>query len=124
MKENKVQENLGVIKISEETVVTLITNVLLISDDIHDLSSSFAGNISNIIGKTSGSKGVNVAITENDVNVDIYIIVNYGVNIPKIAWKLQESIKKEIENMTSYSVKSVNIHVQGVAFAESGGKNT
>ena len=60
------------------------------------------------------SKGVKVAVGEKEAAVDIFIIVDYGVKIPDVAWQIQENVKKAIETMTGLSVVEVNIHIQGV----------
>lgn len=56
---------------------------------------------------------------EKEAAVDLYMIVNYGVRIPEVAWNVQENVKKAIENMTGLSVVEVNIHIQGVSFSPS-----
>lgn len=48
------------------------------------------------------------------ISLDIYVIVEYGVRIPQLAWEIQSCVKKEIESITDEKVKEVNIHVQGV----------
>jgi uncharacterized alkaline shock family protein YloU len=44
--------------------------------------------------------------------------VEYGVRIPDLALRAQENVKQAIENMTGLAVIEVNVHVQGVSFAE------
>ena len=55
---------------------------------------------------------------EKETAVDLYMIVKYGARIPDVAIAVQENVKKAIENMTGLSVVEVNVHVQGVGFAE------
>ena len=50
------------------------------------------------------------------MNIDLHIVVDYGVRIPDVAWKLQERIKQSVEQMTGLHVEEINIHVQGVNF--------
>ena len=40
------------------------------------------------------------------------------MNIPSVAWEIQEHVKKEVESMTELPVAAVNIHVQGVHMPE------
>ena len=47
-----------------------------------------------------------------------YIIVEYGVRIPEVAWNIQEKVKNSVENMTGLTVTEVNIHVQGINMAK------
>jgi uncharacterized alkaline shock family protein YloU len=56
-------------------------------------------------------------VTDNrEVNLDLHIVVEYGVRIPDVAWKLQERIKHNVESMTGLHVQEINVHVQGVSF--------
>ncbi len=69
--------------------------------------------------KTSG--GVRISVEEGvlpSVVVDAYITTKYGLRIPDIAWDVQESIKKTLEQYTGYAVKAVNVYVQGVFFEQ------
>ena len=49
--------------------------------------------IAEILGRKP-SKGVKVEVGEKEAAVDLYIIVNYGVRIPEVAWNVQESVKR------------------------------
>ena len=80
--------------------------------------SSFAGGIAEKLGaKKSPSKGVKVDMAEKSVKIDLYIVVEYGVRIPELAWELQEDVKNNVETMTGLEVEKVNIHIEGVSFA-------
>ena len=61
-------------------------------------------------------KGVKVEITEKSVLLDLYIVVDYGVRIPELAWEIQENVKNNVETMTGMNVEKVNIHIEGVSF--------
>ncbi len=114
------EEGLGQIKISEDVIVKLCAVAVMNTEGVSALSGGITESLSkNILGKSSPTKGIKVLITEKeDVIIDLFIIVKYGVKIPEVAWNIQESVKKEIELATGYAVKGVNIHVQGVAFEE------
>lgn len=84
------------------------------------MSGGLVGGISEILGKKSLNKGVRVDVKEALVYLDLHIIVQYGAKIPEIAARVQESAKRQVENMTGLSVAEVNIHVQGVSFAARG----
>ncbi len=40
--------------------------------------------------------------------------MKYGQRIPDLAWDVQEKIKDNLERYTGYTVKAVNVNVQGV----------
>ena len=43
-------------------------------------------------------------------------MIDYGVSIPDIAFKIQENVKNTVETMTGLKVSQVNIHAQGISF--------
>ncbi|MGN1092379.1 MAG: Asp23/Gls24 family envelope stress response protein, partial [Monoglobaceae bacterium] len=46
--------------------------------------------------------------------LDLSIVVEYGSNIPDVAWEVQDKVKTEIETMTGINVESVNVSVDGI----------
>src|SRR5690606_9550757 len=80
------------------------------------MSGGLTGDISEMLGMKNLSKGVKVEIGEKEAAIDLYIIVEYGVRVPEVAWKIQENVKKTVETMTGLDVVEVNIHVQGIDF--------
>jgi uncharacterized alkaline shock family protein YloU len=80
--------------------------------------TSFAGSVSEMLGKKNLSKGVKVQVGEKQVSVDLYIIVEHGARIPVVARSVQENVKNAIANMTGLEVVEANVHVQGVYFPD------
>ncbi|MDD2190116.1 MAG: Asp23/Gls24 family envelope stress response protein [Eubacteriales bacterium] len=113
------EEKLGTIKITDDVIAVCAMNATRKTNGVARLSSVFSDNISkNIFGKEPLYKGIKVNQNEEGISIDIYIIAEYGVKIPEVAWDIQENVKREVENMTDAAVKAVNIHVQGVHFAD------
>ena len=111
------EEKIGSVKIADDVIAVCAMNATNKTDGVSDLSAGITDTLSkNILGKTSGSKGIKVTQEEQGVTVDIHLIVDYGVKIPEVAWNVQENVKKEIEAMTGLKTKAVNIFVQGVSF--------
>lgn len=111
---NTGNSELGVIKISEEVVSIIAGLAATEVKGVAGMSGGFVGGITDILGMKNLSKGVKVAVGEKEAAVDLFIIVDYGVSIPEVAWNIQENVKKAIETMTGLKVVEVNINVQGV----------
>jgi uncharacterized alkaline shock family protein YloU len=78
------------------------------------MSGGVAGGIAEMLGRKNLTKGVKVEVGEEETAVDLFIIIDYGVKIHEVCMKMQETVKKAIENMTGLRVIEVNIYVQGV----------
>lgn len=56
--------------------------------------------------------------SDNTVDIDIYLNILYGYNIPDTVCKVQIAIKKAIEKETCYKVGEVNISVVSIIVDE------
>lgn len=111
------KEEMGEIRIASDVVSIIASNAAMEVEGVASFGGGIAGNLSQVLGRKNPYKGVKVDVTENrKVNIDLHIIVEYGVRIPDVAWKLQERIKHSVEQMTGLNVEEINIHVQGVSF--------
>jgi len=110
------REALGTVKIAGEVVSVIAGLAAMEVEGVAGMSSGIAGDIAELLGRRNLAKGVKVEVGEREAAVDLYIIVNYGVRIPEVAWKVQQNVKQAIESMTGREVVEVNVHVQGVNF--------
>ena len=108
----------GSIKIADEVVGVIAGLAATEVEGVAGMSGGVAGGIAELLGRKNLSKGVKVVVGDKETVVDLYLIVNYGVRIPEVAWNVQENVKKAIENMTGLAVVEVNIHVQGIDFGQ------
>ena len=56
---------------------------------------------------------------EFNVSVDVTVAVDYGFNIPDVAYNIQQSIKHNVEAMSDYKIDTVDVHVVTVNFDNS-----
>lgn len=106
----------GEVKIADEVIVTIAGLAATEVEGVSGMSGGLVDGIAEILGKKSLSKGVKLEVLEEAVAIDLYLIVDYGVKIPDIAWKIQDNVKATIESMLGMKVVDVNIHIQGVNF--------
>jgi len=106
------EEKMDTLKIADDVIVMYVANAVLKTKGVADFSPVF-----------SVYKGIKVSQGDGEIAVDIYIIVDYGVKIPVVAWDIQENVKREVEMATDLPVKAVNIHVQGVRMKGEGDSN-
>ena len=66
----------------------------------------------------NATKGVKVEVGTEEVAVDLYVIVEYGIPIQRAAADAQENVRKAIESMTGLHVVRVDVHVQSVSFEQ------
>ncbi len=62
--------------------------------------------------------GISLYIEKDGIYADVSVVVKYGYNIPEIAYRVQQSVKQSVENMTKYRVAKVDVHIQDIQFGE------
>lgn len=65
-------------------------------------------------GKSSVGRGIKAEVGEKQTAIDIALVVEYGVVIPKLAAQVRENIITAVERMTGLEVVEVNIAVNDV----------
>jgi len=106
----------GSIKISEDAIAGIVSMVAAQIKGISAMSGSMTSGLTEMLGKKNLTKGVKVELDDQDVIIALYIFVEYGVKIPKLALEIQNHVRDAIQNMTGLRVKEVNIYVQGISF--------
>lgn len=106
--------SVGSVQIADDVVAMIAS---LAATEVEGVSS-MAGNITNEllakVGVKNLSKGVRVAVQDNQVKVDLALTLDYGYNIPTTCQKVQTRVKNAIENMTGLVCADVNIRIVGV----------
>lgn len=110
------QSDVGALKISEDVVAVIAGVAAAEVKGVTGMSGGIVGDISEILGKKNLSKGVKVDIGGKETSINMHVVVEYGVRIPEVAQKVQEKVKRAVEDMTGLKVREVNIHIQGVSF--------
>lgn len=105
-------ENLGEIVISPR-VLEVITGIAATKvDGVHSLRNKA---VTDSLSKKSLSRGVYLKNEEDDtVAADIYVYLQYGVNVPAVSIAIQQAVKTAVYDMAEVKISSVNIHVEGI----------
>lgn len=119
MDENtKVTSEIGDVKIASDVVTVIATMAATEVEGIAGMSGGLTGELAEKFGVKSNNKGIKVQINEEVVAIDLFLIVEYGVRVPDVAWEVQQNVKNSVETMTGMKVSQVNIHIQGINVAK------
>ncbi len=108
-------QNSSSVKISDEVISTIASIAIKDVKGVMGLNASYMSEFAQkFVKKTPAPKGIKVSTGEDSVVIDISVNVEYGVNIPSVAWDVQDNVKKSVEAMTGLTVEKVNVHIVGV----------
>ncbi len=106
--------SLGHIYISHHAIATIASQSALESYGVVGLA---AKNIVKGIARLltgDPSSGVDVFYDGHSIQIDLYIIVEYGTRIKSVAASVSDSVRYQLEKMLVIPVTAVNIHVRGL----------
>ncbi|MBQ8658581.1 MAG: Asp23/Gls24 family envelope stress response protein [Clostridia bacterium] len=64
------------------------------------------------------TSGISIRFDKDAVYADVSVVAKYGYDVPELAYRIQQSVIHSVENMTSYKVAKVDVHVVDVKFCE------
>jgi len=61
---------------------------------------------------------VSLYLEKDGVYADVSVVVKYGYDVPELAYRIQQSVKQNVETMTRYRVAKVDVHILDVVFED------
>ena len=113
--EYKISNDLGLITISEDVLLKVAGYAALECYGIVAMSSKRAKDgLVEWLGRENLSKGVQLRLVDDMLDVDLFIIVEYGISIAEVCKTIVQTVRYKLESMTGVKVRSVNISVEGI----------
>jgi len=104
----------GVVRVARQVLSTIVINTTLQIPGVARMAQ-FSDHWSRLLGREVPRQGVALSIKDNSVSVDLYIVVEAGVNIVEVGTAIQEEVAAAIEEMIGMQVREVNVYIQDVA---------
>jgi uncharacterized alkaline shock family protein YloU len=70
--------------------------------------------VATLLRRENLHRGVDVRDIDEQLWIDVYVVVLYGIRITEVAHNLQIAVRFEVERATGVPVAEVNVFVQGV----------
>ncbi len=109
---SQLNENAGTVKISEEVIQDITAVAASEVDGVLGICDQKGG----LFGIKASAKGVRAEISEGMVDIDVDIVVRFGVKMQEVSMELQSKIKKAVESMTGLLASKINVCVKGIEF--------
>lgn len=103
----------GNVIVSEDVISSIAASVVSDVEGVANLHHGLTGGIAEKLGKKN-AKTIRVLQKDDDVTIELSVDVEFGVQIQKVAKKIQQKVKSAVEAMTGATVMEVNVNVEGV----------
>lgn len=113
--ECKIANDIGTIFITEEVMLKVVGYATLECYGIVAMSSKRATDgLVEWLGRENLSKGVQLKLKDDMLDIDLFIIVEYGVSIAEVCKTIVHTVRYKLESMTGVKVRRINISVEGI----------
>jgi uncharacterized alkaline shock family protein YloU len=108
--------NYGNISITSDAIASLAGGIITECYGVVGMASKqvLKDGWAELLKKENYSKGVVIKNTDGMIDVDLYIIVSFGIKITETVKEAQKKVKYMLEKTLSQDIHSVNVFVQGV----------
>ncbi|HHW19111.1 MAG TPA: Asp23/Gls24 family envelope stress response protein [Firmicutes bacterium] len=111
----EIKTDLGKLVLSEEAIATIAGAAATECYGIVGMAGKkMTDGISELLGRENLAKGVSVSIDGEDVYIDLFVIVGYGVRISEVARMVVDKVRYTVENITGLKVKKVTVNVESI----------
>ncbi|MCL4560275.1 MAG: Asp23/Gls24 family envelope stress response protein [Chloroflexi bacterium] len=101
---------------------TIAPDVLVTIARLTALGVPGVNRLSNIPGGVNrlfthgASEGVRIAVENNTVYADLYVILNSDINIRDVSRSVQQQVARAISDMVGMEVGRVNVHIDDISY--------
>ena len=111
---SKEETTLGSIHISPNAIATIAYHATLHSYGVVGLASkNLASGLAQTITKDP-NRGVSVCYDDDKIDIDIYVIIQYGTRISSVATSVANTVQFNVEKALGMRVNSIDVHVAGL----------
>ena len=108
----------GSIHISPEAIARIAFQAAIQSYGVVGLASkNLVNGITHLLVKDP-NHGIEVQYIEDQINIDIYVVVEYGTRIKSVANSVANTVRFQVEKALGMPLNEVNVHVQGLRISE------
>ena len=111
----KFNTELGLVTVNEDVVMRVAGYAALDCYGIVGMASKRSTDgIVQLMGKENLGRGIKIHNSGDRVDIDLYIIVEYGISIAAACAAIIETVKYKVEHLTGVAVGRVNVSVEDI----------
>jgi uncharacterized alkaline shock family protein YloU len=112
---NQRQLPAGKIEVATRAIATIAAQAVGRSYGVVGMAPhTFRQGVAQVLHQSDAHRGVEVRIGDDQIEIDLYVIVEYGTRIGEVARNVQENVRYAVERALGMPVARVNVRVQGL----------
>jgi uncharacterized alkaline shock family protein YloU len=109
---------IGSIHVSPRAIATIAYHAARLSYGVVGLApKNFVDGLTQVVVKDP-THGIEVQFDGQHLNIDVYIIIEYGTRIKSVATSVTNTVRFKVEKALGMPVNQVNVHVQNLRVSD------
>jgi uncharacterized alkaline shock family protein YloU len=109
------QQDLGRIEVSNQVIASIAGHAANGCYGVVGMAArGLRDGIAERLQRENLHRGVEVRVQDDGIDIDLYVVVEYGVRITEVAHSLQDAVRYQVEKALAIKVNTVNVNVQGI----------
>jgi uncharacterized alkaline shock family protein YloU len=105
----------GSVSFADEVIAQIVgLTVLECYGVVGMAATSLTRGVAHLLSRDRLTQGVSVRREGDALAIDLYVVVEFGLNLAELATNLRSRVKYQVEKLTELQVSSLQIHIQGV----------
>jgi len=110
---------IGSISVSQRAIATIAYHAAMESYGVVGLAhKNFVDGLTQALVRDP-THGVEVHYTGSQINIDLFIVVEYGTRIKSVADSVGNTVRYHVEKALGLPVNQINVHIRGLRISES-----
>jgi uncharacterized alkaline shock family protein YloU len=105
----------GSVTLSDDAVAQVVGHTVLECYGIVGMASkSLVRGVARMLTRDSLTQGIEIERAGDELRIDLYVILEYGLNLAEVAAAVRSRVTYQVEQLTQLEVREVQVHIQGV----------
>ncbi len=110
----------GKIEITPHAIASVASHAVLNCYGVVGMAANnVTDGIAEILQVENCHRGVQVRVVDSRIEIDLYVVLEYGMRISEVARNIMQTVKFDMEKTLGMGVAAVNVHVQGLHISNS-----
>jgi len=103
--------DLGRITIASDVIVQIVGHT---AAECYGVVGMAGKGLKRLLARDRLRQGIEVSSRDGALALDLYVVVEYGLNLAEVAATVRSRVAYEVERLTGLRVGSVEVHIQDV----------
>ena len=113
-----IPSELGLVTIAPDAIAQIAARTVAECYGVVGMSPRAAGpareRVTRLLPKGRPTRGIVVRSDEGSIALELYVVVEYGLNLAEVAASIRSRVAYEVERLSGLGVASVDVHIQDV----------